>query len=82
MSGGIKTGLGVLGDDIAQGQDRVLASPYEGLPSPVIAVARGKQLELEGIDDPDLEWFIGAYRQGSQTPEPGTACISGVGELA
>lgn len=79
MSGSMKTGLG---GDIAQGQDRALASPYEGLPSPVIASAWETQLELEDIDDPDRERFIGGYRQGAQTPEAGAGHTGGVGESA
>jgi hypothetical protein len=82
VSGSIKTRLGVLGGDIAQGQDRVLASPYEDLPSPVIASVWGNQLRLEDADDPDLKRFIAAYQLGAQTPEPGAACTGGVGDPA
>jgi hypothetical protein len=66
--------------DLAQSQTYVLASPYEGLPSPVVASAWGKQLRLESAEDPDLERFVRSYRQGPQTPEPGAACTGGVGE--
>jgi hypothetical protein len=66
--------------DLAQSQTYVLVSPYEGLPSPVVASAWGKQLTLESAENPDLERFIRAYRQGPQTPEPGAACTGGVGE--
>ena len=59
---------------MVEGQTCVLASPYEDLPSPVVASAWGKQLSLESADDPELERFIRAYRQGSETPEPGAAC--------
>ncbi len=83
MSGSIKIGLGNLGGDIAQGQDRVLASPYEGLPSPGITSARGKQLmELDDASNPDLLRLIGAYRQGYPTPELGAARTGGAGEPA
>ena len=82
MSGGIKIGLDLLGGDIAQGRECVRSSPYEGLPSPVIALAWGKQLELENADDPDLERIIGAYRQGPQTPGPRAACTGGVEDPA
>jgi hypothetical protein len=68
--------------DLVEGQNCVLASPYEGLPSPVVASAWSKQLRLEDADDPDLEQFIGAFRQGPQTPEPGAACTGGVGDPA
>ena len=82
MSGSIKSRPGVLGGDIAQGQDCVLASPYEDLPLPVIASVWGKQLELEDAEDPDLERFIGAYRHGPKSPEPGAACSGAAREPA
>ena len=68
--------------DIAESQTYILVSPYEGLPSPVVASAWGKQLILESAEDPDLERFIGAYRQGPQTPEPGAVCTGGIGQPA
>jgi hypothetical protein len=57
----------------------VLASPYPSLPAPVVASAWGKQLKLNSANDPRLEQFVSAYRQGPQTPEPGAACSGGVG---
>jgi predicted small secreted protein len=57
----------------------VLASPYPGLPAPVVASAWGKQLRLNSTNDPRLEQFVRAYRQGPQTPEPGAPCRGGVG---
>ena len=57
----------------------VLASPYPGLPSPVVASAWGKQLKLHSANDPRLEQFVSAYSQGPQTPEPGAPCTGGVG---
>jgi Protein of unknown function (DUF3105) len=68
--------------DIAENETYVLVSPYEGLPSPVVASAWGKQLSLESAEEPDLERFIGAYRQGPQTPEPGAVCTGGIGQPA
>lgn len=56
----------------------MLLSPYNGLPSPVVASAWGKQVLLTGVDDPKLPDFITAYRQGPQTPEPGAACTGGL----
>jgi hypothetical protein len=61
------------------GQSYVLASPYPGLPSPVVASAWGKQLKLDSPSDSRLERFANAYRQGPQTPEPGAPCSGGVG---
>lgn len=57
----------------------LLASPYEGLPSPVVASAWGYQLQLDTTDDARLDAFLRQYLQGPQTPEPGAACHGGVG---
>lgn len=65
--------------EITDGQTYVLVSPYERLPAPVVASAWGKQLRLDSADDPRLEQFIRAYRQGPQTPESGAACTDGTG---
>ena len=43
----------------------------------MVASAWGKQISLDGADDPDLESFIRAYQQGPQTPEPGAVCTGG-----
>jgi hypothetical protein len=61
----------------AQSRTYILVSPYPGLESPVVASAWGKQVALDGADDPDLESFIKAYRLGPQTPEPGAVCTGG-----
>ena len=60
-------------------RDFVLVSPYPDLPAPVVASAWGKQLRMDSADDPRLEQFVGAFRQGPQTPEPGAPCSSGTG---
>ena len=65
--------------NVAQSQTYILASPYPGLDSPVVASAWGKQVALDGADDPDLQSFIKAYRLGPQTPEPGAVCTGGTG---
>jgi hypothetical protein len=62
--------------DLASGQSYVLVSPYPELPAPVVASAWGKQLRLEGANDPRLEQFVRAYQQGPQSPEPGAPCSS------
>ncbi|AHY46970.1 Protein of unknown function (DUF3105) [Rubrobacter radiotolerans] len=64
---------------LATNQSYVLASPYEDLPSPIVASAWGYQLQLDSANDPALEQFLRAYVQGPQTPEPGAACTGGVG---
>ena len=65
--------------DISESESYVLVSPYPDLSddTPVVASAWGKQVGLDGSDDPDLEAFIQAYQQGPQTPEPGAVCTGG-----
>jgi hypothetical protein len=46
----------------------------------VVATAWGKQVYLQSANDPDLERFVRAYRQGPQTPERGAACTGGIGQ--
>jgi hypothetical protein len=66
--------------DIAENETFVLVSPRDGLPSPVVASAWGKQLRLDNAEDSNLERFIGAYQQGPQTPEQGAVCTGGIGQ--
>jgi hypothetical protein len=46
----------------------------------VVATAWGKQLTLEGAEDPDLERFIRKFSEGPQTPDIGlgAGCKGGV----
>lgn len=62
-----------------RGRRYALLSPYEGLPTPIVASAWGVQLQLDGPNDPRLASFLTTYMQGPQTPEPGAACFSGTG---
>jgi hypothetical protein len=64
---------------IVAGQNFVLASPYPDLPAPVVASAWGRQIHLDSADDPRLEQFIAAFKQGPTTPERGAPCGGGVG---
>ena len=59
---------------LVESQDCLMASPYPGLPAPVVASAWGKQLQLQSVEDPNLQEFISAFRKGPQTPEPGAPC--------
>jgi hypothetical protein len=54
--------------------DHILISQYEGLPSPIVASAWGKQLQLQSVNDPKLQQFIDVFQSGPQTPEPGVTC--------
>jgi hypothetical protein len=66
-------------ENIAESESYTLVSPYPDLPddTPVVASAWGKQVGLNGADDPDLGSFVRAYQQGPQTPEPGAVCTGG-----
>ena len=55
----------------------MVLSPFEGLQSPVVASAWGRQLKLTGASDPRLAEFVREFRQGPQTPEPGATCSGG-----
>ncbi len=68
--------------EIVEGQDCLLASPYPGLSegTPIVASAWGTQVRLESADDPNLERFVSSYRKGPQTPEPGATCSGGTAD--
>lgn len=65
--------------ELAKSQPYLTVSPYEGLPSAVVASAWGVQLRVKNASDPRLAEFVGKYAQGEQTPEPGAPCSGGVG---
>jgi hypothetical protein len=54
--------------------DHILVSEYDGLPSPIVATAWGKQLQLQSVSDPRLQQFVNFFQSGPQTPEPGVTC--------
>ena len=64
---------------LAHDNTYVLVSPYPDLPSPVVASAWGKQLQLDSANDPRLEQFVSAFREGPQTPESDSPCTNGTG---
>jgi hypothetical protein len=64
---------------LAEDNTFVLVSPFQDLPSPVVASAWGKQLRLDDAGDERLPVFVRKYVQGPQTPEPGAPCTGGVG---
>lgn len=56
-----------------------VVSPFDGLGAPVVVSAWGRQLRLDGPDDPRLGQFLTEFREGSETPEPGAPCSGGEG---
>jgi hypothetical protein len=68
--------------NLAESQSYILVSPYDGLPSPVVASSWGHQLKLDSATDSRLNDFIRIFRNSSKyTPEFGAAC-SGTTEVA
>jgi hypothetical protein len=66
---------------LVESQPKTMASPYDGLESPIVVTAWARQLQLDSADDPRLERFVDQYRAGGQSPEPNAAC-QGVGTPA
>jgi uncharacterized protein DUF3105 len=67
--------------DLVGSEPKTMASPYEGLESPLVVTAWARQLQLDSVDDPRLEQFIDRYRASGQSPEPTAAC-AGIGSPA
>ncbi|MER5550794.1 DUF3105 domain-containing protein [Streptomyces sp. NPDC002793] len=55
-----------------------LMSPYEGQAGAIMLSAWGKQVTVDGADDPRVARFFAKYVQGAQTPEPGAPCTGGI----
>lgn len=55
-----------------------ILSPYDDLGSPVVVTVWGRQLALDGADDPRLALFIDTYEGGETAPEPFASCAGGV----
>lgn len=55
-----------------------ILSPYPGLDAPVVVTVWGRQLELDGADDPRLPLFLDTYAGGETAPEPFASCAGGV----
>lgn len=63
-------------EDLA-GDGYLIVSPYPNLDVPVVASSWGHQLRLDGADDPRVEEFIRAFKEGPDTPELGAPCTGG-----
>ncbi|MCC7023675.1 MAG: DUF3105 domain-containing protein [Thermomicrobiales bacterium] len=61
---------------LARSEGKVLVSPYDDLPSPVVASSWGRQLQLDSAGDARLGQFVQRFRGAA--PEPNALC-AGVG---
>jgi hypothetical protein len=59
--------------------EHVLASEYADQASPIVLTAWDRQLEVDSIDDPRVQEFVGTYLLADTAPEPGAACSGGAG---
>ncbi|MEU0271338.1 DUF3105 domain-containing protein [Streptomyces sp. NPDC006307] len=56
-----------------------LMSPVKDQAGAIMLSAWGKQVTVDGADDPRVDQFLTKYVKGPQTPEPGAACTGGIG---
>jgi hypothetical protein len=75
-----ETQLSALSALVAQ-QAKVVATPLEGLDTPLVVSAWARQMPLDSVDDPRLVQFIETYRNSGNAPEPHAPC-QGAGEPA
>jgi hypothetical protein len=61
---------------LANAESKVLVSPYDDLPAPVVVSSWGRQLWLDSAEDARLGQFVQRFR--GMAPEPGAPC-AGVG---
>ena len=55
-----------------------ILSPFQGLPSPIVASAWGVQLRMSQVSDPRIAQFLAKYRGAKSAPEPGAPCTGGI----
>jgi len=66
-------------DNILDGNQRFLMSPYSNQPAPIVLTSWGRRLEIEEADDPRIPAFIEAFTDSPSSPEPGVTCNGGLG---
>jgi hypothetical protein len=65
-------------EQLVNGNDWILASPYPEQPTAFVLTAWGLQLKLDSFEREAIEWFLTTYANGEQTPEPGAPCLQGI----
>lgn len=67
--------LGVIADELP---DNGIATPYEGLGSPLVLSAWGRQLQVETWDDPRVQEFVDTFESAATAPEYEVGCAGGI----
>lgn len=65
--------------EIADSDSKVLVSPMRELDTPLVITSWGYQLGLDAVDDPRLTQFVTEFAGSIEAPEPGGACVGGLG---
>lgn len=52
----------------------IILSPFEGLPSPIVASAWNAQIQVDSPTDPRIREFLESYWRSTNAPEPNAAC--------
>lgn len=69
-------------DDVAELADQLpqngIMAPYPGLDARVVVTVWGRQLALNGADDPRLALFLKRYGGGETAPEKFASCAGGI----
>ena len=77
---------GLAEDELAELEEELpsegILSPYPDQEAPVVVTVWGRQLALEGADDPRLALFLREYGDGHTSPEPFASCEGGVRAFA
>jgi hypothetical protein len=62
----------------ADGQDFILASPYPGLPAPIVLSSWNHQLQLQSWDQKTVDQYVKVFKDSpTYTPEYGATCETG-----
>jgi Protein of unknown function (DUF3105) len=59
---------------MARAEDKLLVSPFIGLPAPIVVASWGQQVRLDSAKDPQLDASVRDFLNNPQAPEPDGGC--------
>jgi hypothetical protein len=65
--------------ELAESNDYVLVSAYDGLPASFVVSAWRHQLQLDTFDKARIDEFVRVFSGGTTAPEPVASCRGGLG---